>query len=166
MKEYFSHLFKYSNQLVARSKEKSERLKLSSSISSEEHARVVEGMNQNHSAEIKRIQEAKNKAMKELRDANEKLEKKLKDADSQMVDSMMRIKDLSAELQDFKEASKLLIDLVDPVVVEATEERSLLSRLQEATQKLSAYVLSTVKSYLLTALGLVKAWHVDRLGTP
>ncbi|KAG2589447.1 hypothetical protein PVAP13_5NG017500 [Panicum virgatum] len=78
-----------------------------------------------------------------------------------MVDSMKRIKDLSAELQDFKEASKLLIDLVDPVVVEATEERSLLSRLQEATQKLSTYVLSTVKSYVSTALGLVKAWHVD-----
>ena len=90
-------------------------------------------------------------------DDNERLKKKLKDADSQMVDSMKRIKDLSAVLQHFKEASKLLVDLVDPAAGEAAEEKTLLSRLQEAPQKLSAYVMSTVKSYVSTTLVLIKA---------
>lgn len=49
------------------------------------------------------------------------------------------------------------MDLVDPVAGDAAEERTLLQRLQEAPQKLSAYVMGTVKSYVSTALGIVKA---------
>lgn len=98
MKEYFSHLFKYSNQLVARSKEKSKQLMSTATISVEEHARVVKELNEKNAAEIRKLQETKNKALKEQRDAHDKLEKKLKDSDHQMVDSMKRIKSLSAEL--------------------------------------------------------------------
>lgn len=58
------------------------------------------------------------------------------------------------------------MDLVDPVSGNAAEERTLLQRLQEAPHKLSAYVMGTVKSYVSTALGLVKAWHSDTDLTP
>ena len=62
--EQFVLLFQ---QLVARSKEKTERLKSSSSISAEEHARVVQEMTEKHAAEVKKLQEAKNRALKEQR---------------------------------------------------------------------------------------------------
>lgn len=55
-------------------------------------------LNEKNAAEIRKLQETKNKALKEQRDAHDKLEKKLKDSDHQMVDSMKRIKSLSAEL--------------------------------------------------------------------
>ena len=95
-------------------------------------------------------------------DAHDKLEKKLRDVDRQMVDSMQRIKDLSTELQHYSDATKVVLDLVDPAAGEAAEETAtLLQQVQEAPQKLSAYVVGTVKLYVSTALGLVKAWHAD-----
>ena len=59
-------------------------------------------------------------------DANQELERKLKGADHQLVDSMKWIKALSTELQDFKDAAKLIVDMMDPVTGEAEGKRTLL----------------------------------------
>ncbi|KAG2562115.1 hypothetical protein PVAP13_8KG275805 [Panicum virgatum] len=139
-------------------------------VSVEEHARAIQKLEGHHLEELKKIQErhvgelqklrdAKNKILKEQKDAHQILEKKLKDADHQMVDSMKRIKALSAELQDFKDAAKLVVDMVDPVAVEAEGEKTMLQHLQEVPQKFTAYVTETTKSYVATALGLLKSWY-------
>ena len=87
----------------------------------------------NFDAELKTLLKAKEDFITDLTldvyrytDAHQNLEKKLKDADHQMVDSMKRIKALSAELQDFKDAAKLVVDMVDPVTGEAEGEKTLL----------------------------------------
>ena len=87
----------------------------------------------NFDAELKTLLKAKEDFITDLTldvyrytDAHQNLEKKLKDADQQMVDSMKRIKALSAELQDFKDAAKLVVDMVDPVTGEAEGEKTLL----------------------------------------
>lgn len=140
MKGHFSSLFKYTNRLVARSKEKSEQLKSVMTISAEEHAQAIQNLEEQHSEGLKRLQErhvgeiqklhdTKNKILKEQKDANQELEKKLKDADRQMVDSMKRIKALSAELQDFKDAAKLIVEMVGPVAGETEGEMTLLQHL-------------------------------------
>jgi len=94
------------------------------------------------------------------RDANEVLEKKLKAADLQMVESMKKIQELSAKVEGLEKISDEaagLIDLVDPVGEDVVEKPSFLQRLQEAPLKFSSYVTETTKSYVLTALGLLKS---------
>jgi len=120
----------------------------------------------NFDAELKTLLKAKEDFITDLTldvyrytDAHQNLEKKLKDADHQMVDSMKRIKALSAELQDFKDAAKLVVDMVDPVTGEAEGEKTLLQCLQVVPQKFMAYVTETTKSYVATALGLLKSWY-------
>ena len=120
----------------------------------------------NFDAELKTLLKAKEDFITDLTldvyrytDAHQNLEKKLKDADHQMVDSMKRIKALSAELQDFKDAAKLVVDMVDPITGEAEGEKTLLQRLQVVPQKFMAYVTETTKSYVATALGLLKSWY-------
>lgn len=55
MKEYFSGLFKDTNQLMARSKEKSEQLKSVTSVSTEEHSRVVRELKEQHAEELRNV---------------------------------------------------------------------------------------------------------------
>ena len=80
----------------------------------------------NFDAELKTLLKAKEDFITDLTldvyrytDAHQNLEMKLKDADHQMVNSMKWIKALSAELQDFKDVAKLVVDMVDPVTGEA-----------------------------------------------
>jgi hypothetical protein len=84
--------------------------------------------------------------------ANQDLEKKLKDADSQMVDPVKQIQSSSAELQEFKDAAMIIADMVDPVVGESKEQRTLLQHSQGDPQKFTAYVMETTKSYVVTTL--------------
>jgi len=84
--------------------------------------------------------------------ANQDLEKKLKDADRQMVDSVKQIQSSSAELQEFKDAATIIADMVDPVVGESKEQRTLLQHSQGDPQKFTAYVMKTTKSYVVIAL--------------
>lgn len=101
-------------------------------VSAEEHARVVQGLKDQHAEELRKIQgqhveelqklrDTKNKLLKEQKDASQDLAMKLEHADRQMVESMRQIKSLAAELQDFKDAAKLIVHMVGPVEGEAEE---------------------------------------------
>ena len=72
---------------------------------------------------------------------------------------MKQIQTLAAELEGFKNAAKLIIDMVDPVEGEAVEQKSLLQHLWEVPQKFTIYVSETTKSYVATTLGILMSWY-------
>ena len=65
-------------QLMARSKEKSEQLKSVTSVSTEEHARVVRELKEQHAEELRNIQERHVGELQKLRDTKNKVLKEQK----------------------------------------------------------------------------------------
>jgi hypothetical protein len=88
----------------------------------------------------------------------EMLQKVIGDTERQFVDSLQRIKTLGEELEDFREAARELVDMVDPPEESETSPRPLLERLREAPKKVFKFLSEAPVTCINNALAVVKSF--------
>jgi phage gp36-like protein len=62
------------------------------------------------------------------------------------------------QLEDLQEVAQVVINMVDPPKEGVINNRTLLERLREASQKIASYVSEATQTYVSHVLGLVKSF--------